>query len=322
LEERKKYIIWGVIGSLSLVFGIIIYNYIKNMPFFNRTVVLTAEFDEISTLKVGSVVQYNGILVGKVQDIYLNKNNRIMVDFDVIPTVQIPSDALAVAYVPNMLYAARLELRANKGNFSDFLKYGDVIQGKSESYISDVITQVDPYFHKVDSAIHKAYPDKESLKKALGGIMGSISSLQGGSSKLSNTLTKQKSDIIKLLGSLNKQSEAFQKREDSINLILSNLVKSTEKFKNQNIKDRLSKINFDSIKTPDLASGNQTIRKLTSKIETINQNQDSTLSWLLYDKKAKEKITNTISKTENTLEEIRLHPEKYVQINKPKKAKK
>ncbi len=291
------------------------------MPFFNRTVVLTAEFDEISSLKVGSVVQYNGILVGKVQDIYLSKNNRIMVDFDVIPSVEIPSDAMAVAYVPNMLYSARLEVRANKSNFTGFLKYGDIIPGKSESYISDVITQIDPYFHKVDSAIHKAYPDKESLRKALAGITGSISSLQVGSSKFSSSLNKQKLDIIQLLGSLNKQSAAFNKREDSLNLILSSLVKSTEKFNSQNVKERLSKINFDSVKTPDLAVGNETIRKLTTKIEKINQNQDSTISWLLYDKKAKEKITNTISKAENTIEEIRLHPEKYVQINKSKKAK-
>ena len=127
-----------------------LYNYVKNRPLFNRNLTLTAEFESISSLRPGSYVLYAGIQVGKVQEIYLNtENNHIMVEFDVMPGVYLPDNTYAVAYIPNMLYAARLELRYQNEGKNNYLKSGSIIQGSVGSYLMDIKDQVDPFVKKM-----------------------------------------------------------------------------------------------------------------------------------------------------------------------------
>jgi len=319
LQERKKYIIWGIVGSIALFLTLLAYNYLKTSPLFNRSTFLTAEFESISTLRVGSVVFYYGIAVGKVQNIYLNPdNNHIMVEFDVKSGVKVPASAEAVAYVPSILYSARLELRFQNIDNQEYLESGDIIPGTIGSYILDVRDQINPYIKKADSTILALFPTKDSLQQVVKDIEATISRVASGVTGFNAALNANKGGVMSMMLQLNKLSSALNIKEDSIDLLINKLAKSTGDWRKKDLSKSIPKIHPDSFNIPNLAATNAQIVALHNRLEKMNNGQDSSLAWLLSDTLTKNNLLRKVDQIQMITTDIRLHSEQYVNIKKKK----
>ena len=289
------------------------------MPVVKQSLLLTAEFESISSLRPGSDVYYYGMEVGSVQNIYLNPdNNHIMVDFDVRKGIKVPHNAEAVAYVPSILYSARLELRFQASEQDEYLESGDIISGTVGSYLFDLRDQAAPYIKKLDSLVLSIFPTKDSVRQVIKSIELTIRQFHRGTGNFKNSLNSNKAYLSSLLANLDKISADLDKKEALINSSLSRLTKSTEDFKKNDFAKTLSKLNADNIKMPDLKSVNKLIGGISTEIENINTGKDSSLSWLFSDVQAKNKIKGNIEKAKNMANDLRLHPEEYVNIKKKK----
>lgn len=308
-----------MIGALLIFLSIAGYYYIRNTPFMKRSLLLTAEFESISSLRPGSKVYFYGMEVGKVSDIYLNPDNgHIMVDFDVRSGVDVPHNAEAVAYVPNMLYSARLEIRFQPEGSKEYLENGDIIPGSVGSYILDIKNQMDPYAKKADSMVLALFPTKDSIRQIIGSVEASISEFYRGSSKFSKSLKANENRIGSSLLELEKQSAELAKKEGIINETVQKLSKTTGDFNKKNYASSMSKLNPDSIKMPDIIQYKSTIANLNKKLEAIHNGADSSLHKYVHDKNFKDKITGTTDSLYFTVRNIRVHPEEKIRINKKK----
>ncbi len=319
MQDNKKYILWGAIGSLVLLMTLATYYFVRNTPFMKRSLMLTAEFESISTLRPGSKVYFYGMEVGKVNDIYLNpENNHIMVDFDVKSGVYVPHNAEAVAYVPNMLYSARLEIRFQPEGSNEFLENGDIIPGTVGSYILDIKNQMDPYAKMADSMVLALFPTKDSIRQVIGTVEASISQFYRGSSKLGKTIKSKEQTINSSLALLEKLSSDLAKKEESINKTVQDLNLVTAKVSKTNLAASLSKLNPDSIQIPDIGQYSSKISTLTNKMAAINSGADTSFHKIIHDKNFKDNITGTTDSLHITLRNIRVHPEENIRINKKK----
>lgn len=289
------------------------------MPFLRQSLLLTAEFESISSLVPGSKVYYAGIEVGKVLNIYLNTdNNRIMVDFDVKSGIYLPQNTEAIAYVPNILYSARLELRFQNEGIDDFLESGDQIPGFVGSYILDIAVQIDPYIKKLDTLVLVLFPTKDSVRQVINSIEAGISQFYRGTYAFSTTLRSNEPNISNVLSTLEKISSDLVKREAEINISIQKLNKSTADFAKADYATKISAFKPDSIKIPDLSVYDKQIAAITANLEKINSDQDSSLSWIFHDKEFRDMVLNKADSIKFNIIDIREHPEKNISIRKAK----
>jgi phospholipid/cholesterol/gamma-HCH transport system substrate-binding protein len=61
----------------------------------STTYELSAEFNNISGIKVGADVQIAGVIVGRVLQLNLNKDNLAMIDMQVDRDIKVPVDSIA-----------------------------------------------------------------------------------------------------------------------------------------------------------------------------------------------------------------------------------
>jgi ABC-type transporter Mla subunit MlaD len=317
--DNKKYRFWGMMGALLIFLSIAGYYYIRNTPFMKRSLLLTAEFESISSLRPGSKVYFYGMEVGKVIDIYLNtENGHIMVDFDVKSGVSVPHNAEAVAYVPNMLYSARLEIRFQPEGSNEFLENGDIIPGTVGSYILDMKNQLDPYAKKADSMVLALFPTKDSIRQVIGSVEASISQFYRGSTLLSKTLKGNEKEISISLLKLENLSADYAKNEAYINETVLKLTKASSEFSKTDYVSTLSKLHPDSIKIPDISQNSRKISVLSNKMMAINNGADTSLYKIVHDKKLKEKVTGTTDSLHIKVRNLREHPEEKINIKKKK----
>ncbi len=317
MQDRLKYRIWGIVGSLVVFSTLALYNYIRNTPFVKRSLLLTAEFESISSLQLGSDVFFYGMEVGKVLDIYLDPvNNHIMVDFDVKSGIYLPHNTEAIAYVPNILYSARLELRFDSSDTDDFLESGDIISGSVGSYILDLKKQIDPLIGKADSMIMALFPTKDSIKQVIGSVEATISQFYRGTYSFRNDLNSNKKNISGILAQLDKLSTDLDINEQKINSTVNKLNKNLSDIKKADYPQQISSYNLDSIKIPDLNSVNAQIAKINTKIEKINILEDSIISRYLYDEAFKNNILVKLDSFKTNVTNIRIHPEENISLKK------
>jgi len=319
LLDNKKYKIWGILAFLVILGTIATYYFVRNTPFMKRSLLLTAEFESISTLRLGTRVYFYGMEVGKVHDIYLNpENGHIMVDFDVKSGISVPHNAEAVAYVPSIMYSARLEIRFQADGTQEFLENGDIIPGSVGSYILDMKKQLDPYAKMADSMVMALFPSKDSARQIIESAEASISQFYRASSGMSKSLRSNEKSIESSLTALEKLTADLDNKEGSINKMVLKLNKATGDAAKTNYTTSLSKLHPDSIQIPDIGQYSAKISAISKKMEQINSGVDTSLYKLVYDEKFKQKVIDKNNSLKMTFRDIREHPEENIRIIKKK----
>ncbi|NTV14594.1 MAG: outer membrane lipid asymmetry maintenance protein MlaD [Desulfobulbaceae bacterium] len=112
----------------------------------DRTYTLSADFDSISGLKVGAILEVAGVNVGRVSAISLGKNDRAQVQMQINRDIQVNEDAIASVRTQGII--GDKYIRISKGGSDVLLKDGGRIT-ETESAI-DLEEMVSKYiFGKV-----------------------------------------------------------------------------------------------------------------------------------------------------------------------------
>ncbi len=103
-----------VLGAVVLLAAAVFLGFAYNSADMGKAkegYVVTAEFDRIDGLKAGSDVRMNGVLVGSVRDIVLDKNTyRAAVHFTVASEIKLPIDTNAQVASEGLLGGKYLSL--------------------------------------------------------------------------------------------------------------------------------------------------------------------------------------------------------------------
>jgi len=112
----------------------------------DRSYTVSAEFDSISGLKVGAILEMAGVNVGRVSAVSLGKNDRALVAMQINKGVPVSEDAIASVRTQGII--GDKYIRITQGGSEVMLKDGDRI-GETESAI-DLEEMVSKYiFGKV-----------------------------------------------------------------------------------------------------------------------------------------------------------------------------
>lgn len=276
------------------------YSFLKGRDLFTDYKTYYVEYDNVEGLAKSASVTLNGLIIGKINDIsIIEETGKLLVELQIKTDFPISKSSIASIYEPGFIAGKQIAIYPN---YSDTLMAidGQKLQGDIKlGLTASVSEKLIPLQDKVDKLLVNA-------DKLIVGI--------------NNVLDKKGQENLKIsLSELSKTLEQFHKASSNLNSILDeNKSKVNSVVTNFNkISSDFSKIS-DSLNKADLGKTAKNLQKTLANVDKIIfdlQSGKGSMGKLLNDDVFYKNVTKTTSELELLLQDVRLHPTRYVNVS-------
>jgi len=303
------------IGALGiLVIGVFLFgfNFLKGNQPFSKKLVLYAKYQNIQGLTSSNPVFIKGLKVGIVQEITNDKDMKeLIVVFSINKDINIPSNSIAVIN-PNPLTITKVEI--NLGDATTYLKNNDTITTTpSGAYLEAVINKVDPVILAVNGAINSLDSliirvsnvidanNKNNISDAIVNLNKITASVLNSTSALEKIINDKDGSLSSSLKNVNAFTQTLADNNDKINNVLTNLDKTSNNLSQIDLQKTIGALDasINTLKT--------TLAKLNSK--------EGSAGMFINDNALYNNLTATSNKLNILLDDVRLHPKRYVSVS-------
>lgn len=293
----------GVVAVLVIALFIWGYNYLKGLNLFDGPIkTYFTEYSNVQGLNTASVVTINGVDVGKVVNIKFHKSEEkrgtLIVEFSVENDFEFSKNSVAKIYSASLMGGKSLAIVPSYEG--ETALPGDYLKGEIESDLfSSVTEKLNPLQAKVENVIKSA----DSLMTGLTDVLDSKSrqSLKASILELNATITNFKSASANVNQLIKNNDEKLTKTLDNAEVMTANLAKLSDTLVNANL--------------------GLTIQNIENTVQNINnvlaglENGEGTLGKLLKDEEMYSNLTNASKELEELLNEMKLHPKRFVHFS-------
>ncbi len=277
----------AIIALCVLIYGI---NYLKGIHLFKPTSYFYVKFQNINGLTKSSPVYADGFRVGIVRELYYDYDHpgNVVAEIDVEPDLRIPKGSSA-ELAAEMLGGVRMNLLLAT-NPRERYQTGDTIPGGLNSgmlgQVGDLVPQLEKMLPKLDSIM--ASLNTLLADPAIPATLHNIEHLTANLSATSGQLqTLMSNDIPQLTGKLNTIGDNFV-----------------------TISDNLKEIDYAAaMQKVDSTLAN--VKMITDKLRS----KDNTVGLLFNDPSLYNNLNATTANAASLLEDLRLHPKRYVHFS-------
>ena len=289
-----------VLASVGLlIWGI---SFLAGTNLFSKTRVFYVKYPNVEGLSTASSVTINGLVVGKVNNIELQKDGELLVELLMTNDVEVPKSSKAVMYAPSFLGGKQISLEINYQD-PTLAQTGDFLTGGNMSGLLDGLGEkADPIVQKLDSVLYNVNvlvgslnntlnPEtQQNLQNALAELNATMKNANAITGKFDRIVTTNESKINAIVSDFNKTSEnlsAFSNELDKIQL--------------QKLQDILNK--FDQAAT--------TLNNLMTDVDQGKGN----IGKLLKEEQLYQNIEDATKELNELLEDVKLNPKRYINIS-------
>ena len=277
----------GIIALCVLVYGI---NYLKGIHLFKPTSYFYVKFQNVNGLTKSSPVFADGFRVGIVRELYYDYEHpgNVVAEIDVEPDLRIPKGSNA-ELATEMLGGVRMNLLL-ANNPREKHAIGDTIPGNLNNgmmgQVGEMVPQLEKMLPKLDSILGSL--NTLLANPAIPATLHNVENLTANLSTTSRQLQALMSnDIPQLTGKLNAIGDNFVAISDNMKQI-------------------------------DYAAAMQKVDSTLANVKMITDKlgrKDNTVGLLLNDPTLYNNLSATTANAASLLEDLRLHPKRYVHFS-------
>lgn len=287
-----------VISSILLfIWG---YSFLKGSNILNSHKKLFVEYDNVEGLTTSAPVTISGKVVGKVNSITLNNSGKLIVEMQINDDdFPISKSSTAQIYEPGFIGGKQIAIIPNYKD-SKLAVTGDKLLSDTKLGLTATLgDKLEPTQAKINGLVTSA----DKLVLNLNSVLDekTKANLKNAIAQLSQTLT----EVSKATKQVNGMLEANNQK---INNTLSNAEKASTSF---------AKITADLEK----AKLSETINNLEATLSSVNkmmadmQSGKGTIGKMMKDEALYTNLTKTSKELELLLQDLRLHPTRYVNVS-------
>lgn len=309
INNETKIGILAIVGILALIFG---YNFLKGKSLFKKEKFVYAVFEDIQGLGNSNPVVINGLQVGHIANLDGGKLlKRIIVTVELTKDVLIPKNSLAVIN-PSLLGSVSLEIKL--GNATNYLNIGDtLLTTLSGGAFDEALKMINPVLYEVrnavkslDSVLHIVTgvfdpTTKNNIKGVIANLNAVTGSFTVSAGYLQTLLNTQTGALAKSLENVNSFTNNLNSNNEKLNGIMSNAQAASAKFAAIDLQHTLNTLDSAAL-------------QLKAGIAKVNSTSGS-LGLLLNDTKLYDNLSSTTNKINILLDDIRVHPKRYLTIS-------
>lgn len=309
----------GLIAIVSLVLLVLGFSFLKGKDLFGKDFTLYGSYYDVQGLQNSNPVLINGLQVGSVYKILPTQDLRhIMVQLIITKDVNIPINSIAIIR-SNPLGTTAIDIEL--GDATTFLKTKDsIITETSKGMFKDVLKKVDPVLFQVTKAVTSIDTllgnfnqildptAKGNLAATISNLTRITASMAYSSASLQQLLNERTGALAQSLQNVNTITSNLASNNGKINSVVTNLDKTASKLADLELQK--------TINTLDLA-----VNELNNAMKTLN-GKNGTAGRLLNDPALYQNLASSGNKLNLLLDDIRIHPKRYINISVfPKKVK-
>ncbi|MFN6244493.1 MAG: MlaD family protein [Chitinophagaceae bacterium] len=303
----------GALTVIAVTLIIIGFNFLKGKTIFKSGNFIYAKYHDTKGLIVSNPVYVNGYQVGTVFEIE-NSNAQlsdISVAIKMNDNYQIPTNSIATIQ-ENPLGTNSIYI--SLGNATTYLKNGDTVKtAPATSLLGDFMNTLSPMGEQFKKTI-------DELRKVLVNVNTVMDDQNKANFKeLISNLTKTSDNLNKSMASIEQMVDqkggSIAQTADNINGFTKNLAENNKKI--TNIINNLDSTS-QAIKDANL---NQTIKEIQSALAGINltlqklNTGNGTAAKIMNDPSVYTELKNTINSVNTLIDDIKVHPKRYINIS-------
>jgi phospholipid/cholesterol/gamma-HCH transport system substrate-binding protein len=303
----------GALTVIAVTLIVLGFNFLRGKTIFKSGNFIYAKYHDTKGLIVSNPVYVNGYQVGTVFEIEnLNANlSDISVAIKLNNNYQIPTNSIATIQ-ENPLGTNSIYI--SLGNATNYLKNGDTVKtAPATSLLGDFMNTLSPLGEQFKKTI-------DELRKVLVNVntvmddenKANFKELIANLSKTSDNLNKSMASIEQMV---DKQGGSIAQTAENINGFTKNLAENNKKI--NNIINNLDSTS-QSIKDANL---NKTIKDIQSALTGINltlqklNTGNGTAAKIMNDPAVYTELKNTINSVNTLVDDIKVHPKRYINIS-------
>ena len=309
INNETKIGLLAVVGIVLLVVG---FSFLKGKNLFKKENQLFAVYENVQGLAKSNPVVINGLQIGRIESLDGGKDMKtILVTVNLFEEVNIPANSLAVIN-PNLLGSPSLEIKL--GNSGNYLKSGDtLVTTLSGGAFDEALKMINPVLYEVRNSV-----------KSLDSVLHIVTNVFDLNTK--NNIRDIVSNLNTVTASFAVSANSLQTMLDAQNGALASSLKNVDVF-TANLNSNNQKLN-DILENARVASGQFASINLNKTIDSLNvavnnfkegsgkiNSKDGSLGLLLNDKELYNNLQSTSHKINILLDDIRVHPKRYVNIS-------
>lgn len=314
MKIRKE--IWiGLVVLTSIGVGVYGYNFLKGIDLLKSRELYYAVYDKIDGLNADNVIQVNGFTVGKVNKITFHPEmgGKIVVEFIITnQQVKIPKNTLAKIVSLDLLGSKAISLQL--GNDTALAAPGDTLISDTQASLSeetrkellplkrkteDLILSIDSVVSVVQAVLDK--DARKNLSQSFESIKRAIATFEKTALRMDTLVGSEKRKLENIFTNVESISSNLKDNNEN----LSNAIKNFS-----SISDSLAKIDIAST----INNANAAIKDITIVMDRIN-NGEGTVGQLINNDTLYGHLENATENLDILLEDMRVHPKRYVHFS-------
>jgi phospholipid/cholesterol/gamma-HCH transport system substrate-binding protein len=296
----------GALAAVAITILILGFNFLKGRNLTVRKNRIYAVFNKVDGLNPSDAVRINGLMVGNVYDIVEKDENLsgVVVSLNITRPIQIPDNSYAVI---NANPLGTTTVNIVKGISTKFIQSGDTLATMaSAGLFDDIKGSLNPAMEKVNGTLKSL----DSLLEVVGSVFDPktknnlqaiINNLATSTSSLNGMLDTKNGELAHTLANVSSFTGNLKHNNDTINHILGNVDRMTTK---------MAALDLEA-----------TLKKLQAAVDNLNgvltkaSKGEGTMGLLLNDKKLYNNLTSTSNSLNILLQDLRLHPKRYINVS-------
>lgn len=328
----------GLFATITIACTIWGYKFLKGQSLFSNSITLNAEYVDAQQITKSSPVYFHGMEVGTVLDYYFKPDDvsKVTLILNIKNNPGIPKSAHAVLFSNGLLGGKAIMLEFDKPcQGGDCAQSGDYIVGVTRGALEAMIGKpedMDPYLDKASKGINSLMdtltmslkdPNNE-VGKSLRDVQTTLVNLRQTTAVLSQIMAASAGNLNATMKNTEAITANLKANNDKITALLANISDVTGNAKTVDF----SKINaategvgqsINELKKT-LTETQSSLGQLTSTLKRVNAGE-GTVGQLATNDSMYHNLNWTLLQTQALMQDLRLNPKRYINLNPFRKYK-
>lgn len=296
LSREIKTAILVISSILLFIWG---YSFLKGKNLFDPSKKLYVQYENVAGLETSAPITLNGLKIGKVNSIKIEPDGKLLVELQIMNDFPISKSSVAEIYDSGLVGGRQIAIIPNLED-KNITASGDYLKASNKLGLTDALAkQIEPLKDKIEKLLDNANVLFSNVNQVLD--------------------EKTKTNLQNAIADLNKTMAEFSGASKNLNqLLATNKSKLDATFTNF---DTMSS-NFATI-SDSLAKANlgQTVKNLEKTLASVDklmgdmEQGKGTMGKLMKDEAMYNNFTTASKELELLLQDLRLHPTRYINVS-------
>jgi phospholipid/cholesterol/gamma-HCH transport system substrate-binding protein len=296
----------GALTAISITLLILGFNFLKGKNLLKKKATMYVSFRKVEGLNIGDAIKINGLRVGAVDGMEETDPNLsgVVVSYHLTRLINIPEDSYGkIEATPLGSTAIVVAL----GNSKEYLKDGDTLKGiDTQGFMENLKETLNPTVAKVNSTLESLDSTIKNIGKtfdanAQENIGKILKELAQTTNQLNTMLVPGKGSLANSMDNIEGFTKNLKNNNDSITKAINNLTAVSRDIASADIASTISTLD-------------QAAQQLNLILKDVKSGKGS-LGKLATDEMLYKNLNSTANSLNILLQDLRLHPKRYVQFS-------